>query len=379
MNSSLKGNIPLYLGVDLTDRYSAICRAIDVCGLMPSENGELKAYFWFWQWDAAPGTLDVTEVINELTGTRAAMLDGPQGLATKGEALRACERLAAAVGKTPDVRPTLGRPFAGFLCSSLDLFAALAQAGMQISPPGFLGGVSEVYPGHMWRILAGRVLPKKNSDEGRLVRKRILQALGISLLPELPTHDENDACVAALLAAAADGVVPGMTTRGIGIPLTADTDGILREGLMVIPELSDKTRQSISMALQGTPIIDAIAPNTKPISSFHSGNPDNLAEGLLSWLIDNALKGNSQVCTYSWAYRHLLNASYDRWSQAYANQVIKVAQGTSLRELAGLGAVRLDAFVVTKDSGLPGHGYWQSAHYDREDWERVLGTATVLH
>ena len=77
MNSSLKGNIPLYLGVDLTDRYSAICRAIDVCGLMPSENGELKSYFWFWQWDAAPGTLDVTEVINELTGTRAAMLDGP--------------------------------------------------------------------------------------------------------------------------------------------------------------------------------------------------------------------------------------------------------------------------------------------------------------
>ena len=379
MKSTLKGNVPLYLGVDLTDRYSAICRAIDVCGLTPSENGELKACFWFWQWDAAPGTLDVTEVVKELTGTRAAMLDGPQGLATNGEALRACERLAAAVGKTPDVRPMLGRPFAGFLCSSLDLFAALTQAGLQISPPGFLGGVSEVYPGHMWRILAGRSLPKKCSDEGRSVRKRILRALRVSLLPELPTHDENDACVAALMAAAADGVVPGIATRGIGIPLTADTDGTLREGLMVIPEVNDKIRQSISRALQGTPIIDAVAPNAKPISSFHSDTPDSLAEGLLRELIDNALKGNSQVCTYSWAYRHLFNASYDRWSQAYANRVAEVAQRTSLRELPGLGAVRLDAFVVAKDSGLPSHGHWQSAHYDREDWERVLGTATVLH
>ena len=112
---------------------------------------------------------------------------------------------------------------------------------------------------------------------------------------------------------------------------------------------------------------------------MHSNAPDNLAENLLSCFIAKALEGHSEVCTYSWAYRHLFNASYQQWSQAYAKRVIEVARRTSLRELPGLGSVRLDAFVVAKGSELPSDGHWQSADYDREDWERVLGTATVLH
>ena len=90
------------------------------------------------------------------------------------------------------------------------------------------------------------------------------------------------------------------------------------------------------------------------------------------------MEGNPQVCTYSFAYRYLLNRSYDKWSQAYAKQVVEVAQRTHLRDLHGLGAVRLDAFVVAQDSGLPSDGHWNSAQYDREDWERVLGSAMVL-
>jgi hypothetical protein len=378
MRSTCKGSVPRYLGVDLTDRYATNCRAIDVCGLTPADNGELNASFWFWLWDAAPETLNVGAVVKELTLTRAVMIDGPQGLAAHGSTIRACERQSAAAGKTPDVRPLLDRPFAGFLCSSLDLFATLKRAGVLISPSGFVGGVSEVYPGHIWKILANRPIPKKSSDEGRLARKGILAVLGVSRLPELPTHDQNDACVAAVLAAAADGAVPGLTLKAIGSPLKVDADGTLREGFMVIPEASVTIRESISRTLLGTPAPD-LFPSRAPTPLLHPTDPDSLAEGLLGCFIDAALKGNPQICTYSWAYRYLFHASYSRWSQAYANRVVEVARRTCLRELPGLGAVRLDAFVVAKESGLPSDGHWQSAYYDREDWERALGTATVLH
>lgn len=249
MYSTCVGSVPPYIGIDLTDRYAASCRAIDICGLTPSENGELNASFWFWQWDTASETLDVAAIVKELTATRAAMLDGPQGLASRGNAMRDCERLCAAAGKTPDVRPPLCHLFAGFLCSSLDLFAALSRAGVRIGPSGFLGGASEVYPGHIWKILAGRVIPKKSSVEGRRARKQILETLGVSRLPELPTHDQSDACVAAVLAAAAGGAVPGMALRAIGSPLAVDSDGTLREGLMVIPKASVKIHESISRVL----------------------------------------------------------------------------------------------------------------------------------
>lgn len=255
MNSTLKGRVPPYLGGDLTDRYSKNCRDVDVCGLTPGKNDTLTASLWIWRWDAAPKVLEVTVIAKELAATRAVMLDGPQGLATKGKALRECERLSAAAGKTPDKRPELDRPFAGYICSSIDIFAALTRAGTNISPALFLGGVSEVYPGHIWRILAGHgvCLEKKSTDIGRRERKHILEALRVSGLPELPTHDQNDACVAALLAAAADGAVSGITLKGIGSQLFADPDGTLREGLMVVPEVTAKTGDLISGALRKTP------------------------------------------------------------------------------------------------------------------------------
>jgi hypothetical protein len=168
VDSTLKGRVPLYLGADLTDRYAKGCRDVDVCGLTPGEHNKLTASFWFWRWDAAPGPLHVTVIAKELGATRAAMLDGPQGLAAKGKTLRECERRVACVGKTPDKRPSLGGPYAGFICSSLDIFAALRRAGTRVSRPCFLGGASEVYPGHIWTILAGRrALPKKSTVEGR--------------------------------------------------------------------------------------------------------------------------------------------------------------------------------------------------------------------
>jgi hypothetical protein len=87
-----------------------------------------------------------------------------------------------------------------------------------------MGGISEVYPGDIWHRLVGRTMPKKSTHEGRRARKQILQALGVIDLPDLPTHDQNDACISALMAAAADGKVGGVSLRGIGLPLARDPE-----------------------------------------------------------------------------------------------------------------------------------------------------------
>jgi hypothetical protein len=47
-------------------------------------------------------------------------------------------------------------------------------------------------------------------------------------------------------------------------------------------------------------------------------------------------------------------------------------------ELSTLGKVGLDSFIVSSRTGLPGDGHWKSSAYDREEWERVLGTGTLL-
>jgi hypothetical protein len=362
VQSSLKGKVPKYVGADLTDRYSGHCRDVDVCGLTPAESGKQRATFWYWHWDPAPKPLDVAVVAKELAEATVSMMDGPQALAIKGNTLRLCERQSAAVGKTPDARPALSKPFAGFICSSLDLFNALKRVGTRISPLGFVGGVSEVYPGHIWTILGNRrILPRKSTPAGRGARKRILEALGVVGLPGLPTHDQNDACVAALIGAAADGKVSGVSVASIGSPL--------------LVEVTAATADAISSVLRDTPLIDAPAP---AVLRPASGPSSTTGDDLLSLLIAKAVDGDPQVCTYAWAYRVLFNSSYSKWSQAYANRVIELARCTTPRELPGLGFVRLDAFIVSKKDGRPSDGYWPPAEHDREEWERVLGDATIL-
>ena len=136
-------------------------------GSLAAEENRLRAAFWQWEWPAPEGSLDLSSIAPEIRSAKSTMLDGPQGLASVGESLRTCERQSGAVGKTPDTMPTLGQPFAGYIRSSIELFSAFAQAGFKISPAGFIGGVSEVYPGNIWGRLAKRVLPKKSTNEGR--------------------------------------------------------------------------------------------------------------------------------------------------------------------------------------------------------------------
>jgi len=102
------------------------------------------------------------------------------------------------------------------------------------------------------------------------------------------------------------------------------------------------------------------------------------ATALLNVLVTQAHNGDAHICTYSWAYRHIFDTTYLKWSQAYASQVVAMAQDTAAADLIGLGTVRLDAFVVNRRTGLPSDGHWDAVNYERGDWERVLGTATLL-
>ena len=378
MKTTFRGNIPAdYLGVDLTDRYAKNSRSIDVCGLTFVGPNSLNAAFWHWQWASPQESLDVSTIAREVKAAKSTMLDGPQGLATIGETMRACERQCGAMGKTPDTMQVLGgKPLAGYIRSSLELFSAFAKTGFSISPPGFIGGVSEVYPGNIWNRLTIRVLPKKSAKEGRLARKLILQALGVTHLPDLPTHDENDACISAVLAAAADSKVTGVAVRGIGLPLEIDSKGTLREGPMVIPELSEGVQQKIEESLSEMSVVIVSKICGSRQSAFDETSMAR-AITLRDDFIEHARKGNAKVCTYACAYRHLFDSSYSKWSQAYAKKVVSVAKETPLAELPGLGAVRLDAFIVASRTGVPGNGHWESANYEREDWERVLGTAKL--
>ncbi|WP_231931113.1 DUF429 domain-containing protein [Botrimarina hoheduenensis] len=338
----------------------------------------LEAAFWQWEWPEPQEALDLSQLMKEVRDAKSVMLDGPQGLASIGNHLRACERESGAVGKTPDTMPAKKRPFGGYIRSSIELFSAFHKAEIKVSPDNFIGGVCEVYPGNIWRRLANRVLPRKSTEEGRRARKIILESLGVSKLPRLPTHDENDACVGAVLAAAADNKVHGVRVTGLGSGLVIEEGGTLREGQMVIPEICNGVRNKIEAALRDIPT--PTAPKTSSSRQAASDQESlDRATTLRDCLIKRALEGNAQIFTYAGAYKHIFGALNARWSQAYANQVISVAESTAPAELPGLGAVRLDAFIVSKRSGLPSDGHWESANYDREDWERVLGTATIVY
>ena len=374
-----------YLGIDLSDRYAKHQRPNDVCALTSIEQNKLSLVFWQWEWSEPEHRIDVSEIIAEIRAAKSTMIDGPQGLASSGKTLRECERACGAAGKTPDILPSLAKPFAGFVRSSVELFNAFNVAGFLVSPSKFIGGISEVYPGDIWHRLVGRTIPKKSTQEGRRTRKRILQALGVIGLPDLPTHDQNDACVSALMAAAADGKVAGMSVRGIGSCLKHDPNGTLREGPIVVPVLSQKVRKSIdkevhklqSGAELRTPPIVANSKLQKP-SSVVNKSLLRKAVDLRDYFVRCATKGDTKICTYAWAYRRLFGESPRKWSQAYAKKVITLSENTPLAEVPTLGNVGLDSFIVSSKTGLPGEGHWKRSAYDREEWERVLGTATLL-
>jgi hypothetical protein len=181
--------------------------------------------------------------------------------------------------------------------------------------------------------------------------------------------------VAAILAAAADGQVPGVSAASIGGSLFVDLDGTMREGPMVVPVVTGMAAGRIANALRDIRV--SRLPPSKLIEPA-SDSPHVDADDLLAHFIAQAIEGDPHVCTYRWAYRVLFNAPCVKFSMAYAQKAIQLACRTHPRELPGLGLVRLDTFIVSKKGRFPSDGYWPVAHHDREEWGRVLGNAAIL-
>lgn len=251
-----------YLGVDLTDGIRPAPRPIDVCGLArPKGPGpaRFRAAFWQWTYDGG-GTRDASALLPELRAARGAALDGPHALAAPGESVRQAERLLRAPGRTPDSLERITGPYAGFVRTSVELFAALDAAGIAVGTgePATIAGrpealempspgaVAEFYPGVIWNRLVPR-LPRKSLAAGLAARRSILEALGLAFPPGRLTHDQLDAALGALLVAAWDGQVPGLAVERVGPPLVRE-GAILREGGILVLAADRATAARLSQA-----------------------------------------------------------------------------------------------------------------------------------
>jgi hypothetical protein len=239
-----------YLGVDLTDGYSARQRAVDVCGLdlrgAPSE-GQFRARFWQWTYGTG-GPTDVIALLPEIRAARGTVMDGPQALASRGAAMRVAERQLGAPGHTPSSLGSLTGPFAGFVRTSVEIFSALDQAGINIGAVTGSAAVAEHYPGGLWRRLSPG-MPTKKTATGMAARKAILESFGVAFPAIELTDDHFDACLGALLAAASDGHVSGAAVTRAGAPLFRDQKR-LREGEILLLAVDDVTAQRIAGAVR---------------------------------------------------------------------------------------------------------------------------------
>ena len=186
----------------------------------------------------AVGAIDVAGWLRDVTsGPRSGdvlVVDGPLGLGEPGAAMRGCERLLAAAGKTPGRLPVPGsRPFAGFVRGSVELAARLWAEGWLPVHDGRdarAATMLEAYPGASWRALAGARLPRKTSVAGRRARVDLLLANGLAFDRDPRTHDELDAALCAWLGWKLHQ--DPLRVRLVGRPAFR-AGGKLREGVIV--------------------------------------------------------------------------------------------------------------------------------------------------
>jgi Protein of unknown function (DUF429) len=383
MRTTRTGDVSQYLGADLTDRYARAPRAVDVCGLTPLPGGKFAARFWTWIWDAGPRPLLVGPLVDEIGRARVVMLDGPQGLARPPAAMRVCEQLTRAPGQTPHQLPPFYVPFAGFIHSSVELFAALHAARVPISPAAGRQGCGEVYPGDMWPTIVPR-LPKKGTPEGDRLRNAALGMLGVVGLPAHATHDQNDAAIAALAAAALDGVVSGVATQLVGDALYSDKDGVLREGTMVrlgvaSADLQRRLTSLVSTVPAASSPVQSAAVTSARAPAAHDARMLERANDLHTRFVEAVNEGRPVIASYSWVYGRLFGAIPKPWSQAHGGEVAAIAHRTALIHVDSLGLVALDTFVAGSKTGVPGPGLWSAVAYREADWNRVFRRAHLLH
>lgn len=390
MSTKKTGATCTYIGVDITDRYTDSAHPMDVCGLEISDD-KLILTFWTWCW-APSGLTDVTKLLPEISAAKSVMLDGPQGLARVGNRMRACEKALAAAGKTADVRPPMSQPYGGFIASSLDLFAAFHAAEVFVAS-GVSTPLYEVYPAAIWTRLARR-LPNKRCSAGRQARGAILKVLGVALPETAITHDQLDACAAALLGAAADGHIPGIGSDAVGDRVFWDeATGCLREGQIVVPLVDSGLRAKLETAVGSWQLAPAAQsrkiarPRALPSTKLSSNEcivdrpvltataRQERAGELFNYLVRELVGGRPTLCTYKAAVALVLGHS--KYTPAYGSQLIKLAARTGVSEIDGLGEIRLDTFLVNQ-THRPGDKHWDSAMYSTLEWERAFAGAVVV-
>ena len=379
----------VYLGVDITDRYADSRREMDVCGLEIGETG-LIPHFWTWSWGTNEA-LDLSDLLPEISAARAVMLDGPQGLARVGCKIRTCERSLAAAGKTADTRPPLSQPYGGFVASSLDLFAAFHRAGL-FDPSSPQTHVHEVYPAAIWTRLVRR-LPNKRRRDGRQARAAILQALGVGVPDGIVSHDELDACVAALLAATADGRIEGIRVVAVGDLVYWDREAACpREGQILVPEVDTAVLAQLQEVVRPwqlpsaaeRPRVDRPGASAMtrvgdsrvvPRPMLDGESREQRATRLFEILVSELLAGRPTLCTYKAAVAVVLG--YPKYTPAYGSMLLKLATRTGAFEVDSLGEIRLDTFLVNQKY-RPGDGHWEPATYTPAEWDRAFSAASII-
>ena len=235
-----------FVGIDLTSAFAALPRPIDIAVL----DDRLNASFLAIAWSSAeyvigrdPSFLTQLLLTQVPIGPNERMVvavDGPQGLASDGNAIRICEQILGTPGRTPSILPPPvenGAPFQGYIRSSIDLFAGLLRCAPFWPLAGLNGvdnieaGLWEVFPGAEWVVLAGRRLPLKTTDAGRQARRNLFEALQVVLPTQaLPTADQNDALLGAYLAWCVHNRPSSVELVGTA-PRAAD--GEIREGFIL--------------------------------------------------------------------------------------------------------------------------------------------------
>ena len=121
---------------------------------------------------------------------------------------------------------------------------------------------------------------------------------------------------------------------------------------MVIPEISEDAQRRIEKARSDIAAVVAAKPRTS-LQSASAQAAMERATALRDCLIERAREANAQICTYAWAYRYIFDATYSKWSQAYANQVVSVAENTAPAELPGLAWIPMLVFGVNTTEPQP--------------------------
>ncbi len=99
---------------------------------------------------------------------------------------------------------------------------------------------------------------------------------------------------------------------------------------------------------------------------------------LLRRLVAKANGGNPEIISYKKAYEEIFDVFLESWSRRNTPEVIEIARKTDSIEVAGLGKVYLDSFIVSEKKKQPGTGHWKDVKYSREDWLDVFGDAALL-